>query len=226
MKKKWAIKETDKKPDQSLLGKPAAWIKANSEKVLYIIVTVIALSMLTSYFILRNKKLNAKSWEEFSTLQQKITETEKPQDFEPIDNFVKKYPKSAASAYASMFKGEILYENASYEKAEKVYRQIIKNKSFEKYIPFAINSLLYCFLAQDKKLEFFETAEGFVKKYPKHLLTPQVYAQMADIYQSKGETEKVTGIYRKLSLDFPKSPWGSFAKIMLEQKTGGGEIKK
>jgi predicted negative regulator of RcsB-dependent stress response len=217
MAKKWAKQEIQLTAYQKTVHKIKNWVKHNRRQIFTALVAAIVILILVSYSVIRHRKKQITAWKKFSTIQTEIEKSEKPlESLNKIDELVKKYPDYPASAYALMFKGDILYENEKYEDAANTYNKIISNKKFADYIPFAVNSLLYCYLSQNKTDEFLNTAQDFVAKYPKHLLTPQVYMQLAAAYTQKGEKEKADEIYNKLAVQYIDSPWGQSAKMMLE----------
>ncbi|HUT85676.1 MAG TPA: tetratricopeptide repeat protein [Elusimicrobiales bacterium] len=218
MVKKWAKQEVAITAYEKRVQNTKRVIKKYKTQILVSILVAVLIAIFIAFLSIKNKKMQIAAWQDFATAEQELQQSSNPTEvLEKFDGIVEKYPNSNAAAYALILKGDILYDNAKYDEAAKSYGEIIANNPSTSYVPFAINSLLYCYLAQNKDDDFIKTAENFVKKYPNHLLAPQIYSQLAGVYGRKGNKLKTKEIYEILSDNYSESPWGQSANVMLDE---------
>lgn len=132
------------------------------------------------------------------------------------DEIVEKHPRTNIARTASYESGNVYFELKDYDQAEKRYLAALEKNAGQKNLASLIH-LKLGYLYQKKgnpesALKQFRAsyeAEGSRNR-------DQAGFELARALEASGKKDEAIGIYRKVSEDFVKSPWGTEAKVRMD----------
>lgn len=132
------------------------------------------------------------------------------------DEIVEKYPRTNVGRMASYESGNVYFELKDYDSAEKRYLASLEKNANHKNVA----SLIHL------KLGYLYQKKGNPESALKHFRASyeaeesrnrdQAGFELARVLESSGKKDEAVGIYKKVSDDFAKSPWGTEAKVRMD----------
>jgi len=212
MSKHWAKEQLHHDGLASGVDKTVSWVRRHRDYLGGAAITIAVLSLLTVYFLSRKEKMRDEAWDKYFQAQQMAYENKTEDSFKILDNLQASFGGTEAAAYASLFKGDLLFEMKKYPEAAQAYAALPKEP---RLTPFAELGVIVSKNAGGDYKGTVEAAQAFTTKYPDNPLTPQAYLSMARAYQAQGNTASAQETYKKLSSLFPESVWANIAKTRI-----------
>ena len=131
-----------------------------------------------------------------------------------IENFIKKYPDYPFVDLLKLQLAEIYIEKGKYEKAEKIYQELIAKNSKDK--EFAMYKLGYLYYKQGDFEKAKKILKKYISKYPKGSFVIPAKELLAKIYEKQGDINKAIAYYKQL----PKTDNNIYKVATLLFKTG------
>ncbi len=131
-----------------------------------------------------------------------------------IENFIKKYPDYPFVDLLKLQLAEIYLEKGKYEKAEKIYKELIAKNSKDR--EFALYKLGYLYYKQGKVEKAKQTLQSYISKHPEGNFIISVKELLAKIYEEEGNVDKAIAYYKQL----PKTDTNIYKIASLLFKTG------
>ncbi len=131
-----------------------------------------------------------------------------------IENFISKYPNYPFVDLLKLQLAEIYMEHGKFDKAEKVYKELIRKNSKER--EFAYYKLGYLYYKKGETEKAKKILLEYLSKYPKGNFVISARELLAKIYEEEGDIEKAVAFYKKL----PKTDTNIYKIATLLFKTG------
>jgi TolA-binding protein len=131
-----------------------------------------------------------------------------------IERFIQKYPQYPFVSLLKLQLGDLYTEKQEYEKAEKIYRELIESDIKEsEYALFKLGYLKYVSGEKDQSVRILTK---YIKIYPKGEFNVQAKELLAKIFEEKGDLDKAIAVMKML----PATDENKFKLAMLLYKAG------
>jgi len=196
------------------------WLKNNRDTAVGSLVILIAIVVLTSYFIMKYSQTKQIAWQEmFKARQQtyvgKITEARKT-----IRNIEKGFSKTDAAAYALLLNGDIYYRQGKYKEAIKEYEKAGEKTKNEELLPIVQYDIGKSKEAEKDFSGAEKVYEKFLTSFPEHFLAPEIHHSLARIYEITNKPTRAKEAYEKIAVLYPQTAWARVAKNKLMPQKG------
>lgn len=212
----WAREEAKRNELAVWLERLGLWVQANREISIGAILAVVALALGGVYFISRQSKAKAQAWERLAIAQSAGFQGQVKPALELFDRLVLDYPESSMSAYALLYKGDLLYRQALYKEAVEPYRMLLAEDPTGSLAPFALANLCLAHEAAGSLKEAVSAGSRLLSEQGDHFLAPQAHACMARAFLAMGEKEQAKSTYEKIALLYPDTSWSKWAQSKLK----------
>jgi TolA-binding protein len=215
MGKQWAKQQIKTNELHDFVETCIEWAADNREKVLFGAVAAVLVVALAGFAYFRKGKLRDDAWDRLSVAQAYAFTGRVDDSLKQLAEIQKEYSSSNASAYATIFEGDILYRKGSYKEAAAAYTKAMQGgaKGIE---PLALADLGMAQEAAGLFTEARDTSRKFLDTYPDHFMAPPVYASMARSLGFLKQTDDQKAALQKMTLQYPETFWASWAHAKLQ----------
>ncbi|NPA52160.1 MAG: tetratricopeptide repeat protein [Aquificae bacterium] len=113
-----------------------------------------------------------------------------------IENFIKKYPDYPFVDLLKLQLAEIYIEKGKFDKAEKIYQELIEKNSKDK--EFALYKLGYLYYKKGEIEKAKSTLLRYISTFPKGNFVIPAKELLAKIYEEEGDIDKAVAYYKQL----------------------------
>ncbi len=218
MSKHWVKDELKKNFLAEKTDRFLHWLKHNREMAAGIAAGTVVLVLLGTYLNSRSQERREFAWENLFKAEQ-ISYQSPEEGLKMLTEISDKFDGTTAADFASLYKGDTLYQLGKFEDALKAYQTAEQTRN-PKITPFAVNGQAVSFAALKKFDESVTAAQRLITSYPDSYLIPQTYLFMAQTQESAGKKDDAVKTYEKLSTHFAETPWAGQAKARLAALQG------
>ncbi len=134
---------------------------------------------------------------------------------EIYDEIIDKHPNRRAAAIARFESGNVYYALESYDKAEERFVSFIQRHADRSgLVRLAEMKLAYLYLKTGNREKATDRFKN-VYKVPDAINKDQAGFELARLLEADEKVDEALAIYTDVSTNFPKSPWGTEAKVRL-----------
>lgn len=192
------------------------WIKENRQNFFAIVAIIVALIIITIAVYLNLSKNRETAEKYLFIAQQYFIQGNTDKALETIKIIEDNFSKYPAYDFALFLKGELFFSQGNFAKAIEEYQNVRKKIKNKDLLPFADYSIIKSFQALKDYQNAISQSEEFIKSYPDHYLTPEIYLALAISYATTKQTEKAKETFEKLSILYPQTSWEQLAKEALK----------
>ncbi|MFH2201827.1 MAG: tetratricopeptide repeat protein [Elusimicrobiota bacterium] len=216
MAKAWARKEAKKNEFAALVEKGVLWVKYHPTTSMWGGIGVIAVALVAASFYNRMVTQREESWSRYAVAQSYAYSRQPDAALEQIRLLTEEFPTSAASSYALLLAGDILYERGSYKEAAASYDKIVVQPNHAEAVPIALTNLSLSQEAAGNCKSASDSAQRLLDSYGEHFLAPQAHASLARCLVIAGEREKARATFEKMAVLYPNTYWAQWAQARLQ----------
>jgi len=217
MSKHWAKEELHHSFIAGQTDRFLNWLLTHRDYALGGAVAVVALGVLSFYFVVRHGRITEVGWEKYFQAQQYAAAGKMDESLKLLDDISGKYSGSSAGTYAALFKADLLFDSGKFKEAAPVYQSAAAGAR-QKLLPFALSGLAAALQASGDYSGSIDAANRFLDKYSAHFLAQQVYLTLALSQELSGKAAEAASSYKKLRDLFPNTYGAEIAAFKLAPK--------
>jgi len=216
MAKAWARKEAKKNEVAAIVERGVLWIKYHPTVSMWGGIALVGIALLGASFYNRTVTKREESWSRYAVAQSYAYSRQPDAALEQIRLLTEEFPASAASSYAHLLSGDILYERGKYKDAAASYDSVVTRPNHAEAVPIALANLALSHEASGDCKSAGDSAQRFLDAYSEHFLAPQAHASLARCLTITGEREKARATFEKMAVLYPNSYWAQWAQARLQ----------
>ncbi|MDR1511853.1 MAG: tetratricopeptide repeat protein [Endomicrobium sp.] len=122
-----------------------------------------------------------------------------------IDEVISRFPRTAAACQARLFKADAFIEMCKYNEALKILQEILNSEELETMRSLADARIIYLYDSKKDYPKAIFASSEFIKKYPNHFLTRDIYLNLAEYCFFFGFKEDAIRIFNEVVIRFPNT---------------------
>ncbi|MDR1784758.1 MAG: tetratricopeptide repeat protein [Endomicrobium sp.] len=122
--------------------------------------------------------------------------------FTIIDEVIARFPKTLAVYQARLIKADILIEMHRYEEALRILEEVLNNGKPKIIKPLASSRIIYLYDSKKDYSKAILASSRFIKKYPDHFLTKDIYLNLAEYYLISGSKNDAIRVFNEVAIKF------------------------
>ncbi|OGS13397.1 MAG: hypothetical protein A2285_09075 [Elusimicrobia bacterium RIFOXYA12_FULL_57_11] len=200
------------------------WIKRNRETVIGLVVIILAVGIFGIYFYIHYRDLRETAWKNLFIAQQTGYGGNAPQAQTMLTDVETTYAKTTAAPYATLTKGDLLFEDGKFAEAAGQYAKLTAGPA--NLAPFALYNLGKCKEAQGDLAGAQAQYADMLAKHPEHFMAPEAHYALGYTQDLAGAKDLAKTTYEKIVLLYPDTSWATQAKARLTAGEQKAPVKK
>lgn len=217
MSKQWVKEELHHSLLAQKLDAVLNWVAHNRERALGIAGGVVAAFVLAGVIVSKHAAARDNAWQKFFIAEQLASGGKLEDCIRQLDDVASQYSRFDAAGYATLLKGDLLFETGKYPEAAQAYEHLA-NSGPGALIPFALSGLASAKQAAKDYPGSIAAANKFADKYSTHFLAQQVYLTLAISQELSGDRVGAVSSYKKITGTYSNTYSEEIAKSRLPQE--------
>ncbi|HAM35614.1 MAG TPA: hypothetical protein DEB40_03510 [Elusimicrobia bacterium] len=216
MGKQWVRQQIKKNEIQDAVDRILRWVASNRRTAGIAAAAAAGVILLGGLSIYSYRARQSAAWDQFSLANAYAYQGQTDEALKKVEGLNAQYPSAAATGYALLFAGELLYQKERFPESAKYYKQLLDRGQPQTLLPFALEGLGMAQEAMAQCAEASQTGERFLQTYPDHFLAPQAHASLARCQITMSQAAAAKATLQKMVIQYPETSWASWAQEKLK----------
>lgn len=211
MSKQWAKEEANTNEIATVLERGAVWVKFHPQQSIWGGIGLAASIFIVAAFFIRSRQAREESWAQLSAATMYAQSGQAEASLNQVKALTEAHPGSAASGYARLLAGDVLFQQAKYKEAAQAYQGATEQPGVPATIPMALSGLALSQEGAGDCPAATAAAQRFLDTHQDHFLAPITHASLARCLAAQGKPE-AKETFQRIEILYPGTYWEAWAK--------------
>lgn len=212
MSKHWAKEQLHKDFLMENTEVILVWIKNNRQYVFGALTVIAVVGLLSVVMVTRANSMREAAWERLFKAQQLTYMGNTEEAAKTLDDIIKNFSSTTASAHAKNFKAEYLYRQGKYKEAAEAFASLAQNSNVKDMAALALIGEASSYQGAGDLGKAIQTYSDAIAKAQNTPLLPFAKYSKAQVLFEAGKNTEALAEYDQLSKQFAETYWGQLAK--------------